>query len=136
MNGWRGGSGADTGLGVAGAPMNVGAEVLPSGIGWAGTAADAAGAAMNATAAATTMPVESRRPCTTLLLRPASYPASPPRIPVPLPRLRRAVNLLWLDRPSEEWRRNGRDRRARDRQQRMGRGVRRGLGDGLELARA
>src|SRR2546421_660748 len=48
MNGWRGGSGAATGFGTAGEPTNGGAEVLPSGIGWAGAAAEASDAAARA----------------------------------------------------------------------------------------
>src|SRR5687768_3299380 len=45
MNGWRGGWGANSARGTAGAPVKVGAVVLPSGIGWAGMAAPRAGGA-------------------------------------------------------------------------------------------
>ena len=38
MNGWRGGSGANTGAGVAGLPSNAGSEFGPSGMGWAASA--------------------------------------------------------------------------------------------------
>ena len=44
MNGWRGGSGALTGCGVAGVPTNAGVEPLSLGIGMAATASTVASA--------------------------------------------------------------------------------------------
>src|SRR5436190_6972946 len=59
MKGLRGGSGALTGFGVAVLPMKGGAEVLPWGIGWAGTPACAicGSASETASAAMVTVPL-------------------------------------------------------------------------------